>query len=194
MSMKINGLKLPEELIVGKRHHLKTVSRAVNTLTKTLSDINGKRHIEIGSRIGASAIAASVYTDKIVCIDPMETLGVLEGYNHKDLGSEDLFFANMQKFGIEDKVHLIVAKSFPWPRELYGDGNEWDTAFVDGEHTFEGALQDLVNLRHRVRTAIILDDTILNDVSAAARGFVALAPEWSMDKHGTSVVLWRRDA
>ena len=194
MSMIINGLELPKELIVGKRYHLKTVSRAMNILTRTLSEVNGKYHIEIGSRLGASAIAASVYTDKIVCIDPMETFGPLKGYADKDLGSEDLFFANMQKFGIEDRVRLIIAKSFPWPRELYGEGNEWDTAFVDGDHSFEGALQDLVNLRHRVRTAIILDDTAIDEVFEAAQAFLDLAPEWLMKEHKNAAVLWRRDA
>jgi len=186
---------IPSDLIVDDHKHLVSVTRARKPLIEMLQKSEGKTHLEIGSRIGASAIIASGYTESITCIDPMESLGPVpetEGvmYELKDLGIEKYFWLNMDRWGITDKVELIVALSFPFPADL--EDRTWDTAFVDGIHTVEGMYQDMKSLEHRINIAMIIDDNPHN----AVERFLGETDLWEQrtPMARSAVTLWRKDA
>ena len=126
--------------------------------------------------MGESAIVAAEFASTVTCIDPMETAERdLPGYRPHELGNEDIFWANIRRAGIEDRVELIVALSSPFPPELRA--RRWDTALVDGDHTTAGVLLDLIHLRFRIRDWMIIDDASLANLARSA--FWEEAPEWA---------------
>lgn len=184
-------MKPPFKLITGDKPQLNSITNAYLFLMEQMREAGGYSHLEIGSRIGASLISVADLTEELTAIDPMDKYESLpetssEDYELKDMGTEDLFWSNMTKYDLQNRVILIVKKSYPFPTE-----GTWDTAFIDGIHTYEGELQDLRSLRRRIRTMMILDDT----KPGVIEDFLVEAPEWMKgDSSSVAVSLWRRDA
>lgn len=103
------------------------------------------KHIEIGSHIGNSAILASYVAEKVTCIEPFL------------YSTPERFWDNLEEYEV-DNVELITGSSYPWPMEL--QDREWDTAFIDGEHSFHALTEDLNNLASRVKDTMVVDDIV----------------------------------
>ena len=103
-------------------------------------------YIEIGSAFGGSAIAAasSLYGDSLCyCVDPMW------GMHRKSATAQwGIFWRNVNKAGVADKIVLIRQSSNPWPAFL--QERKFAVALIDGDHSYAGANADWLNLKDRV--------------------------------------------
>lgn len=147
-------------------------------------------HLEIGSFYGASAIVAALAkiksgkTGMIYCVDPY-------GYDRQEpvtiqnlkltpataANMASKFRANLDLFGVRDRVILIQKPSYPWPSEL--DGLRFDSVLIDGWHYDETPLQDAQNAVRVANKYIVLDDVISRYPGImAAYNFILETGEW----------------
>ena len=154
----------------------------ITELHEVILDYAYGRYVEIGSHIGNSAIIASYRAHSVTCIDPLDEF------------MTDAFWRNLKAHGVS--AYLLPVSSYPWPEIL--EGRQWDTALVDGEHSYKAVASDLRNLAPRVRDKIIVDD--VNEekhpgIAKALWDFLSETEEWRiLETRGTIVVLERRDA
>ena len=126
-------------------------------------------HVEIGVLYGGSLILAALaknnagQTGMIYGVDPF---GWFEGQSRTDTQgnsfpepSAELVMENVKLFGVEDRIKVFTAYHPPLPEEL--EGIAFDTAFIDGNHFYEGARDDWDNLKNRVRKYILMHDVNL---------------------------------
>ena len=148
------------------------------------------KYVEIGSQWGYSAVIAAEVADHVTCIDPMESLGQLSDFGSKQ-DKEFVFWETIDKVGIRSKITLVKALSDPWPLE----DEMFDTALIDGNHSYGSVIADLRNLRNRVKTAIILDDVHQNKAHMGVRRalgeFWGYAVEWRLETRKDVAILWR---
>lgn len=120
-------------------------------------------HVEIGTLYGGSAIltALTKKVGHIFAIDPLSEHGYYGGEDkwHGRPSAERLK-GNLEEFGVADRVTHVDEFSSPFPLP----GHRFDTAFIDGDHTYEGCKVDWYNLRDRVNHVIVFHDTHLTDV------------------------------
>ena len=118
-------------------------------------------HLEIGTRYGASAALASLFTKHLItCVDPMET--IKDWYTDEYIGDTVKFKNNMETLGITDRVELVVAYSNPLPV-----AGPFATTFIDGDHSTKGAYADFMNVKDITTHYIIWDDMIEESVYKA---------------------------
>ena len=111
-------------------------------------------YIETGSAFGGSAIVAaqSLYGDSLVyCVDPMWGM-------HRKTADEqwDIFWKNVNRAGVADKIVLIRQSSNPWPEFL--QERKFAVALIDGDHSYAGCKADWLNLKDRVTDFIMFDN------------------------------------
>ncbi|MBW8012503.1 MAG: class I SAM-dependent methyltransferase [Chloroflexi bacterium] len=128
-------------------------------LAQVIRNAGNGDHLEIGSLFGGSAILAALVkrhynlAGKLVCIDPMT------GYYGKPdpesgiMLDETIFWENMEAFGVQDRVELIVGKSEE--TEVTG---KFVSAFLDGDHSEAGVLRDWDLAKGLVSKYILLDN------------------------------------
>lgn len=119
-------------------------------------------HLEIGTLFGGSAILAARIKEelgldgKIVCVDP---LNGYYGYPHDPASGVEVtkgrVLSNARLFGVEKRLQLITKKSKPWPIDL---DRRFASAFIDGDHTFEGALDDWRAVESQVDKIVLIDN------------------------------------
>lgn len=131
--------------------------------------------LEIGSYEGRSTIwlLENVLTDptsKITCIDLFD--GTLEENNMEDdpnlnLGYESTFYSNIEPF--KDKVTVLKGWSHEMLRQIHSS-EEFDFAYIDGDHTAYGTLMDAVMIHPLIKSGglIIFDDYGWKDPSEPA--------------------------
>lgn len=122
-------------------------------------------HIEIGTMFGGSAIIAALakaengYDGLIYCVDP------LDGYYGRPFDpntagkitpSVEIVLENASLWGIEEMLRIFPQKHPPLPEEL--ENMRFETALIDGDHSYKGALADWNNLKGRVDKYIIFHD------------------------------------
>jgi len=169
------GAKLVMDRIVWKPRDAATQISSPWTcaiLAQCLSLSNGD-HLEIGTRYGASALLASMFTkNRIICVDPMQYLEdswFVDTY----LGDVDTWKENIKSWDVEDRVELVVAMSHPLP--VVGP---FATVYIDGDHTFTGALQDFINVKDITTDFIIWDDLEKEPIYKAFMTALSVDKRW----------------
>jgi len=150
-------------------------------------------HIEVGVLHGGSLILAALIkqiagqTGKCYGVDPF---GWFEGQTQA--GPEPspfIVLANAKKFGVE--VHPHKCHHPPLPDELAR--LEFDTAFIDGDHSYAAARADWEYLKNRVRRYVLFHDIQKHDARHGADDVfreAAAESEWEIIylKHKTGVL------
>lgn len=114
-------------------------------LAKTMNDLGLKKAVEVGSRYGESARLWREYIPDldITCIDPYKA------YHRVSQERQDLIYQgaceNAEKYGFKllRKASLDAVDSFE-------DGS-LDWVNIDGDHTFDAAVQDIIRWSRKVR-------------------------------------------
>jgi predicted O-methyltransferase YrrM len=121
-----------------------------------------ERTIEVGLALGMSALflcqALLSRGGRHVAIDPFQT----ESWNGAGLRT-------LREAGVEDLVEVIEEESQLALPRLVGEGREFDLAFVDGDHRFEGVFLDLYFMTRLVRPGgvVVVDDMWMPAVRTA---------------------------
>jgi predicted O-methyltransferase YrrM len=120
------------------------------------------RTIEVGLALGMSALflcqALLPQGGRHVAIDPFQT----ESWNGAGLRT-------LREAGVADLVEVIEEESQLALPRLVGEGREFDLAFVDGDHRFEGVFLDLYFMTRLVRPGgvVVVDDMWMPAVRTA---------------------------
>jgi predicted O-methyltransferase YrrM len=121
-----------------------------------------ERTIEVGLALGMSALflcqAVLPRGVRHVAIDPFQR----ESWNGAGLRT-------LREAGVEDMVEVIEEESQLALPRLVGEGREFDLAFVDGDHRFEGVFLDLYFMTRLVRPdgVVVVDDMWMPAVRTA---------------------------
>lgn len=114
-------------------------------LALTMADMGLTKGVEIGCRYGASALLWKEHIPdlKLICIDPYRA------YHRVSQERQDLIYAgaleNAQKAGFD-----ILRKPSLEVLDNFVDGS-LDWVHIDGDHTFDAAVQDIIRWAPKVR-------------------------------------------
>ena len=140
----IGGLdNLPELATARDRGRRDTKGRL--NLARVMNDMGLTKGVEVGSRYGASAILwkETIPELDLTCVDPYRA------YHRVSQERQDLIYAgakeNADKYGFK----ILRAASLE-AVDLFKDG-ELDWVNIDGDHTFDAAVQDIIRWAHKVR-------------------------------------------
>jgi predicted O-methyltransferase YrrM len=121
-----------------------------------------ERTIEVGLALGMSALflceAVLPRGGRHVAIDPFQA----ESWNGAGLRT-------LREAGVDGLVEVIEEESQVALPRLVGEGREFDLAFVDGDHRFEGVFLDLYYMTRLVRPGglVVVDDMWMPAVRTA---------------------------
>jgi predicted O-methyltransferase YrrM len=121
-----------------------------------------ERTIEVGLALGMSALflcqAVVARGGRHVAIDPFQA----ESWNGAGLRT-------LREAGVGDLVEVIEEESQLALPRLVADGREFDLAFVDGDHRFEGVFLDLYYMTRLIRPGglVVVDDMWMPAVRTA---------------------------
>jgi predicted O-methyltransferase YrrM len=121
-----------------------------------------QRTIEVGLALGMSALflcqAVLPRGGRHVAIDPFQT----ESWNGAGIRT-------LREAGVDDLVEVIEEESQLALPRLVSEGREFDLAFVDGDHRFEGVFLDLYFMTRLVRPGgvVVVDDMWMPAVRTA---------------------------
>jgi predicted O-methyltransferase YrrM len=140
-----------------------SVERAQGEALRDLVISEGaSRTIEIGLALGMSALFFSQAVLRLggrhVAIDPLQR----ESWNGAGLRT-------LRDAGVEDVVEVIEQESQLALPRLVAEGREFDFAFVDGDHRFEGVFLDLYYMTRLVKPdgLVVVDDMWMPAVRTA---------------------------
>lgn len=114
-------------------------------LGRVMNDLGLTKAVEIGSRYGASAILwkQEIPNLDLTCIDPYRA------YHRVSQERQDLIYKgaceNAEKHGFK-----ILRKASLDAVDQFEDGS-LDWVNIDGDHTFDAAVQDIIRWAHKVR-------------------------------------------
>src|SRR5918999_1666049 len=121
-----------------------------------------ERTIEVGLALGMSALflcqAVLSRGGRHVAIDPFQQ----ESWNGAGLRT-------LRDAGVEELVEVIEEESQLALPRLVSEGREFDLAFIDGDHRFEGVFLDLYFMTRLVRPGglVVVDDMWMPSVRTA---------------------------
>jgi len=121
-----------------------------------------ERTIEVGLALGMSALflcqAVLPRGGRHVAIDPLQA----ESWNRAGMRT-------LREAGVEDLVEVIEEESQLALPRLVAERREFDLAFVDGDHRFEGVFLDLYFMTRLVRPGglVVVDDMWMPSVRMA---------------------------
>jgi predicted O-methyltransferase YrrM len=131
-----------------------SVTRAEGEALERLAIAEGaERTIEVGLALGMSALflcrAVRERGGRHVAIDPFQH----ESWNGAGLRT-------LREAGVEEMVEVIEEESQLALPRIVREGREFDFAFVDGDHRFEGVFLDLYFMTRLVRPGglVVVDD------------------------------------
>ena len=153
-------------------------------LMRYTAQCNGD-HLEIGTLWGGSAIGVALakQVGEIYCIDPFT-----EVY-HGKLPTIESVQASIEKLGITT-IHLYKQEHPPMPPEL--EGCRFDTALIDGEHTYEACLANWLDVKTRVDRFVMFHDIDKDEVEPVWRTAIS-DPQWRyVEKVGRMGVVAKR--
>lgn len=140
-----------------------SIERAQGEAIRDLAVAEGaKRTIEVGLALGMSALflcqAVLPRGGRHVAVDPFQA----ESWNGAGLRT-------LREAGVEELVEVIEEESQLALPRLVAEGREFDFAFVDGDHRFEGVFLDLYFMTRLVRPGglVVVDDMWMPAVRTA---------------------------
>jgi predicted O-methyltransferase YrrM len=140
-----------------------SIDRAQGEALRELAVGEGaERTIEVGLALGMSALflcqAVLQRGGRHVAVDPFQQ----ESWNGAGLRT-------LREAGVEDVVEVIEEESQLALPRLVTEGREFDLAFIDGDHRFEGVFLDLYYMTRLVRPGglIVVDDMWMPSVRMA---------------------------
>jgi predicted O-methyltransferase YrrM len=140
-----------------------SIERAQGAALRDLAIAEGAgRTIEVGLALGMSALflcqAVVPRGGRHVVIDPFQA----ESWNGAGLRT-------LRDAGVEEHVEVIEEESQLALPRLVAEGREFDLAFVDGDHRFEGVFLDLYYMTRLVRPGglVVVDDMWMPAVRTA---------------------------
>jgi predicted O-methyltransferase YrrM len=140
-----------------------TIDRAAGEALRDLAVAEGaQRTIEVGLALGLSALylcrAVSERAGRHVAIDP---------FQQESWGGAGL--RTLRDAGAEQIVEVIEEESQLALPRLVAQGSEFDFAFIDGDHRFEGVFLDLYYMTRLVSPGglIVVDDLWMPSVRMA---------------------------
>jgi predicted O-methyltransferase YrrM len=140
-----------------------SIERAQGEALRDLAIAEGaEQTIEVGLALGMSALflcqAVLPRGGRHIAIDPFQT----ESWNGAGLRT-------LREAGVEDLVEVIEDESQLALPRLVSEGREFDLAFVDGDHRFEGVFLDLYFMTRLVRPGglVVVDDMWMPAVRTA---------------------------
>jgi predicted O-methyltransferase YrrM len=140
-----------------------SIERAQGEALRDLAIAEGAaRTIEVGLALGISALflcqAVLRRDGRHVAVDPFQR----ESWNGAGLRT-------LREAGAEDLVEVIEEESQLALPRLVAEGREFDFAFVDGDHRFEGVFLDLYFMTRLVRPGglVVVDDMWMPAVRTA---------------------------
>ena len=131
-------------------------------LWELVSAEGAERTIEVGLALGISALwfcqALEARGGRHVAVDPFQE----ESWNGAGLRT-------LREAGVGEVVEVIEEESQLALPRLVGEGREFDFAFIDGDHRFDGAFLDLYYMTRLVRPGglIVLDDLWMPSIRMA---------------------------
>ena len=179
-----------------------TVKTQCATFSHTLflghaSEVKNGLIVEIGVLGGAHLLAivdvCKKNNNKIVGVDPFETLTVFNGQSEKEVEEQNQISVNTVRDGwkqnrenlqkiiaehkLESMVELKVEASWK-AAEKFGDASI-DLLHIDGDHSVEGVTKDLALYwpKMKVGGVVIMDDILWGCVRRAVSEFLKLHPE-----------------
>jgi len=146
-----------------------------------------ERTIEVGLALGISALyfceALSARDGRHVAVDPFQQ----ESWRNTGLRT-------LRDAGVEDLVEVIADESQLALPRLVTEGREFDFAFVDGDHRFEGVFLDLYFMTRLVKPGgtVVVDDMWMPSVRTAV-AYVARNLAATLEPDGLpDAFRWRR--
>jgi predicted O-methyltransferase YrrM len=140
-----------------------SIERAQGEAVRDLAIAEGaERTIEVGLALGMSALflcqAVLPRGGRHVSVDPFQA----ESWNGAGLRT-------LREAGVEELVEVIEEESQLALPRLSAEGREFDFAFVDGDHRFEGVFLDLYFMTRLVRPGglVVVDDMWMPAVRTA---------------------------
>jgi predicted O-methyltransferase YrrM len=140
-----------------------SVEQAQGEALRDLAVAEGaERTIEVGLALGMSALffcqAVAPRGGRHVAVDPFQT----ESWNGAGLRT-------LREAGVEELVEVIEEESQLALPRLVAKGREFDFAFVDGDHRFEGVFLDLYFMTRLVKPGglVVVDDMWMPAVRTA---------------------------
>ena len=127
-----------------------------------MSAEGAERTIEVGLALGISALwfcqALEARGGRHAAVDPFQQ----ESWNGAGLRT-------LREAGVGEVVEVIEEESQLALPRLVGEGREFDFAFIDGDHRFDGAFLDLYYMTRLVRPGglIVLDDLWMPSIRMA---------------------------
>lgn len=176
-----DGLRIADLLFEHMNGAPCTWPHDIGVLVQMVTHCSGV-HLEIGSAFGGTAIAAAlVNKDMVHCIDPFDK--DYAPFTDLKTVSEELFWENVDKFKVRDKVKL---------NEPVG---EYGSAFIDGDHSYHSVVKDWNMVKKITKEMIMFHDYgNLESVRNAIYDVVIPDKEWVISHiSGQSLIMRKRD-
>jgi hypothetical protein len=147
-------------------------------------------HLEIGSAFGGSALLASFANPnkKIVMVDPLDGFKTVFTDKSPDF---EMLLRNVRMFYPDENPffpHLVKSDQF----FEYMNYGTYDTCLIDGDHTYENALNDFKEAAKVTKKYIIMHDVAADSPDVWAAFSTACShPEWFpiMLRHRTGILI-----
>jgi len=128
-------------------------------------------HLEIGTLWGGSAIGVAMAkrSGEVYCIDPFPEMP------QRELPTLAGVEASIKKLGITT-IHLYQQAHPPMPSAL--EDHRFDTALIDGEHTYDACLANWLDIKGRVDRYILFHDIDFEDRVKPVWEIAISDPQW----------------
>lgn len=147
--------------LIGMRGRLALASEAEAECLAHYASMEGD-YIEIGTLWGGTALIAALSKEDIFASGNVMTIDRMTGgwWNGKDpsVGRQPTpgdVLSNFAQFHVAHRINVVMAESDPWP---ISDSVVPSVVFIDGDHSYEGAKRDWMNVRTRAECYVIFHD------------------------------------
>lgn len=132
-------------ILATSRYRRRSDGKGRQSLALVMNDIGVKKMVEVGTRYGASAILwkESIPGLDLTCIDPYLA------YHRVSQERQDLIYAGAKENAAKYGFKLLRQDSL-YAVDNFQDG-ELDWVNIDGDHTFDAAVQDIIRWAPKVR-------------------------------------------